>query len=871
MPPADHETPETRDARDGAFRRLLRRYPIVPVAFALTVVGLSIGLARAVERTEHRLWRERVERETAGRRDELATVLRLWSESYVRLADRLGRGLYPTEAAWQADALAHLRDSRDPYASIQLFDERLRDGWSAVGSAGIPAPRDGLATAMVEARSAGRPVVMPPVQAAPGIWTFRLAAPIPNGGLLVASHSITAMLDPLFERTLHGMRLVAGDEVVYHKGAFPVGFAPGEATIELPGTTWRVLMAPEPPSTGMVSLPIVVLVFGLLLGSSLGGAVYLARTAAERARREERTNATLASEIAERTRIEAALRDTMAVQRGILDSASCIILSLDRDGTIRTFNRAAERLLGRSPDQILGQSPCSLVDPDDLAARAAALSDELGRQVEPGLEALVALVEPGRPDTREWTFVHADGTRFPVELSISAMTDATGVLTGYVWIAADISSRRHADLLRRWAEESLRRTEELLHSVLDSAATGIVAARAIRNDEGGIDDFEILLVNPAAEQMLGAAASALVGLGLRRRFPGDDDAVFRACVEVVDTRRVADYEQQYVREGRIGWVRVIAAPLGDGIAMSVEDITRRKQAEADLAQYVTDLERSRDQIHEQSVVLQWQAEELTRARDEALAGSREMERALKIQADFVSFASHQLRTPLAGIKWLLELALDEPDLSPELRSYLEDSRQSADRLIGLVNDLLDIARLEGGRVSLSPAPHDLAAICREAAREVEPNVASRRQTLRVDGLDTPVPVVVDAAMMRQVVDNLLSNAIKYTPDGGTIALRVVRDGPEARCIVEDTGIGVPEAARARLFEKFFRAENVQKLETEGTGLGLFMVRLILEKLGGRIWYEPREDGTGSRFVCSVPVEGADVETDTDRRGRPRAA
>lgn len=870
MPPADHDT-ETRGARAGAIRRLLQRFHVVPVVFTLTVVGLSIGLARAVERTEHRLWRERIERETAGRRDELATVLRLWSQSYVRLADRLGQGLYPTEADWQADALAHLRDSRDPYASIQIFDARLRAGWSTVGSARVPAPRDGLATAMVEARSAGTPVVMPPVQAAPGIWTFRLAAPIPNGGLLVASHSITAMLDPLYERTLHGMRLVAGDEVVYDNGDFPAGLAPGEASIELPGAAWRVLMAPGSPSAGMMSLPIVVLVFGLLLGGSLGGAVYLARTSAERARREKRTNATLASEIAERTRIEAALRDTMAVQRGILDSTSYVILSLDRDGTIRTFNRAAERLLGRAPDQIIGHSPCALVDPDDLAARAATLARELGREVDPGMDALVALVSPGRPDTREWMFVHADGTRFPVELSISAMTDATGAITGYVWIAADISSRRHADLLRRWAEESLRRTEELLHSVLDSAATGIVAARAMRNDEGGIDDFEILLVNPAAEQMLGAAASALVGLGLRGRFPGDDDAVFRACVEIVNTRRVADFEQHYAVDGASGWFRVIAAPLGDGIALSVEDITRRKQAEADLAQYVTDLERSRDQIHEQSVVLQWQAEELTRARDEALAGSREMERALKIQADFVSFASHQLRTPLAGIKWLLELALDEPDLDEDLRSYLEDSRQSADRLIGLVNDLLDIARLEGGRVSLSPASHDLAALCGEAAGEVEPNVASRRQTLRVEGLDTPIPVVVDAAMMRQVVHNLLSNAIKYTPDGGTISLRVVRDGVEARCIVEDTGIGVPEAARPRLFEKFFRAENVQKLETEGTGLGLFMVRLILEKLGGRIWYEPREDGSGSRFVCAVPVEGVDVETDTDRRRRPRAA
>jgi signal transduction histidine kinase len=842
----------------------------VPAVVALAVLGLALVLSVAIERSEHRLWRERVEREAAGRRDELATVLRLWSESYVRLADRLGRGLYPTEAEWQADARAHLVHSRDPYASIQLYDAGLRGGWVTLGTAGVAAPREGLATAMVEARSSGTPTVMPPVQAAPGVWTFRLAAPIPNGGLLVASHSINAMLDPLYERTLHAMRLVAGTDVVYHKGVFPAGVLPGEAGIDLPGTTWRVLIAPQ-SSRGSVDLPLLVLVCGLLLGGSLGCAVFLARASAERARREAQANATLESEIAERTRIELALRDTMAMQRGILDSASAIILSLDGDGTIRTFNRAAERLLGRSPDQMIGQPPAGLVDSDELAMRADELSRELGRVVEPGLPALVARVAPGQPDTREWMFVHADGTRFPVELSISAMTDGTGALTGYVWIAADISSRRHADLLRRWAEESLRRTEELLHSVLDSAATGIVAARSVRGEDGAIEDFEILLVNPAAEQMLDAAAGALVGRGLRHHFPDGSGAVFRACVQVVDTRQIADFERHYTRDDESGWFRIIAAPLGDGIAMSVEDITRRKQAETDLAQYVTDLERSRDRIHEQSVVLQWQAEELTRARDDALAGTREMERALKIQADFVSFASHQLRTPLAGIKWLLELALDEPDLGEDLRSYLEDSRQSADRLIGLVNDLLDIARLEGGRASFSAATHDLAHICRDAAAALGPNLASRGQTLALAGLEHPVPVVVDGAMMQQVVQNLLSNAVKYTPDGGAVSLQLVRTDREARCIVEDTGIGVPEPARPRLFEKFFRADNVQTLETEGTGLGLFMVRLILEKFGGRIWYEPREGASGSRFVFAVPVEGADVETDSDRGGRPRAA
>ena len=468
--------------------------------------------------------------------------------------------------------------------------------------------------------------------------------------------------------------------------------------------------------------------------------------------------------------------------------------------------------------------------------------------------------------------MHGDGSRFPVELSVSAMADAAGHVNGYVWIAADISRRRHADLLRRWAEESLRRTEDLLHSVLDSATNGIIAARSVRDDQGEIDDFEVLLLNPAAEQMFHKSSKYLVGRGLREELQDESDDVFRTCVEVAETRQPADLERHYHRDGVAGWFRVIVAPLGDGIAMSVEDVTRRKQAEEDIAHYITDLEKSRDRIHEQSVVLQWQAEELTRARDEALAGAREMERALKMQADFVSFASHQLRTPLAGIKWLLELALDEPGMGEELRSYLVDSLASANRLIGMVNDLLDISRLEGGRATLAPASHDLSRLCVEVAEQLRPNVAQRHHTFDLSGMDTPSPVFVDAALMQQVVQNLLSNAIKYTPDGGQVSVSLAQMGAEIRCVVEDSGIGVPEAARSRLFEKFFRADNVQTMETEGTGLGLFMVRLILEKFGGRIWYEPRDNGHGSRFVFVLPTEEHHVtETDSDRGGRPRAA
>ncbi len=738
-----------------------------------------------------------------------------------------------------------------------------------------PGPGDGLATAMVEARSSGTPTVMPPVEAAPGIWMFRVAAPIPGGGLLVASHSINAMLDPMYERSLFALRLMAGETSVYSKGQFAAHVNGAEASIELPGTTWRVRLAPTPELAANQEnyLPMFVLVFGCLLAGSLGCAVHMARSSADAARREKGSNATLATEIAERTRIESALRDTMAVQRAILDSASYIILSLDGDGRVRTFNQAAERLLGRTADQMIGQDAAQLIHNDELVRRAHDLSGELDAPVEAGIPALVSRVQPGQPETREWTFVHSDGTGFPVELSVCAMANAAGQVDGYVLIAADISRRRQADQLRGWAEESLRRTEELLHSVLDSATNGVIAARSIRNEQGEIQDFEVLLLNPAAERIFQKSASYLVGRGLREEVEsGAGGDIFRMCADVVETRLPADVERHYARDGLEGWFRLIVAPLGDGVAMSVEDVTRRKLAEEEIALYVADLEKSRDQIHEQSVVLQWQAEALTHARDEALAGTREMERALKMQADFVSFASHQLRTPLAGIKWLLELALEEPGLGDDLRSYMEDSLASADRLIGLVNDLLHIARLEGGRATLAPAGHDLSQLCLEVAEQLRPNLEKRQHSFHLAGVDAPVPVFVDASLMQQVVENLLSNAIKYTPDGGHVSLALEHTGAEVRCVIEDSGIGVPEGARPRLFEKFFRADNVQTMETEGTGLGLFMVRLILETLGGRIWHEARGIETGSRFVVVLPAKGNHVsEADSDRGGRPRAA
>ena len=229
----------------------------------------------------------------------------------------------------------------------------------------------------------------------------------------------------------------------------------------------------------------------------------------------------------------------------------------------------------------------------------------------------------------------------------------------------------------------------------------------------------------------------------------------------------------------------------------------------------------------------------------------------RMKSDFVSFATHQLRTPLTGIRWMLELAASETDLPAEAATYVRDARASAERLIGLVNDLLDISRLERGTLGTALEPVDLEAVTQSVLDEIGVLGRDKAHCLSVTaGGDVP-PVMADPQLLRQAIMNLISNAIKYTPAGGLVAIRVGREGSRAMWSIQDTGIGVPKRSQARLFEKFHRADNAQAVETEGTGLGLCLVRLILDQFGGRVWCES-EEGRGSTFTFTLPI-GGDVD------------
>ncbi len=259
----------------------------------------------------------------------------------------------------------------------------------------------------------------------------------------------------------------------------------------------------------------------------------------------------------------------------------------------------------------------------------------------------------------------------------------------------------------------------------------------------------------------------------------------------------------------------------------------------------------------------------------------------QMKSDFVSFATHQLRTPLAGIKWLLELAAQEASLPEGVRDFVQDAQASTERLIKLVNDLLNVTRLERGKIVVNPEAVDLAALTEEIVAELDPLIEDKGHRLAIDVAPGLPPVWGDRQLLRQVVLNLVSNAVKYTHPGGRITITARRivdcrsqiadfpsplpsplrgegqgEGVQSEISnlksemvewsITDSGIGVPKAARARLFEKFYRADNVFAMETEGTGLGLYLVRLILEQSDGRIWCDS-EEGQGATFTFRLPA------------------
>jgi signal transduction histidine kinase len=227
----------------------------------------------------------------------------------------------------------------------------------------------------------------------------------------------------------------------------------------------------------------------------------------------------------------------------------------------------------------------------------------------------------------------------------------------------------------------------------------------------------------------------------------------------------------------------------------------------------------------------------------------------KMKSEFVSVASHQLRTPLSAIKWETELLLSKfkKGLNKKQLSNVENIEFLCVRMIKLVNDLLDVTRIEQKRLVLKKETIDLAKIVHEAEKEFGPIAKARNIELIFSYSKNISKIFNDANRLKMVVENLINNAVKYTTQNGKIEVKLNKKNNQIVFSVKDNGVGIPEEQQSRIFDKFFRSDNIVKYQTEGTGLGLYISKNIIEQLGGKIWFQSVEN-LGSIFSFSLPIK-----------------
>jgi len=228
----------------------------------------------------------------------------------------------------------------------------------------------------------------------------------------------------------------------------------------------------------------------------------------------------------------------------------------------------------------------------------------------------------------------------------------------------------------------------------------------------------------------------------------------------------------------------------------------------------------------------------------------------KMKTEFVTLAAHQLRTPTSAVKWSLQ-ALSGGDLGPlneEQKKAVETAYITNDKVIGLVRDLLDLAQIEEGRFLSNMELCDIEGIILEIIKENEVIIKNRKLNVEFQKSEYPLPkLMLDKEKIKIAIENIFDNALRYTLAGGKVTIICIGSKKDVQIQIKDTGLGIPAEEKNRVFTKFFRSDNVMKRETEGTGLGLYISKNIIEAHGGEIWFES-ELNRGSVFFFTIPIK-----------------
>jgi len=234
-------------------------------------------------------------------------------------------------------------------------------------------------------------------------------------------------------------------------------------------------------------------------------------------------------------------------------------------------------------------------------------------------------------------------------------------------------------------------------------------------------------------------------------------------------------------------------------------------------------------------------------------GFEDLAQANRLKTEFVSIASHQLRTPLTGIKWTIDLILRDKSLNEKELERIKDIQYNNQRMIKLVNDLLDVSRVEQRRISLKPQKIFLEEIARELVEEYQTLAKAGNIKLILEQEGELPSLIMDPQGAGLVLRNLLDNAIRYTQGGGVVRVKLSQEGDKIRCEIQDQGVGIPKKDQKNIFKKFFRCQNIMKYQTVGTGLGLFIAKAVIEESKGEIGFWSQED-KGTTFWFELQIK-----------------
>jgi len=519
---------------------------------------------------------------------------------------------------------------------------------------------------------------------------------------------------------------------------------------------------------------------------------------------------------------EQALLKAGALQSAIFNSENFSSIATDEKGVIQLFNVGAERMLGYTALEVMDKiTPADISDPQEVIARARALSLELATPITPGFEALVFKASRGIEDIYELTYIRKDGSRFPAVVSVTALRDDKGEIIGYLLIGTDNTARKQVEAEQKVLDQRLRDQQFYTRSLIESNIDALMTT-----DPRGI----ITDVNQQMQALTGCTRDELIGAPFKDYFtdPGLAEAAIKRVLSGV---KVTDYElTARARDGMETVVSYNATTFHDrdrklqGVFAAARDVTERKRFERTLQENNVELERAR-----------------------AAA-----EKANLAKSDFLSSMSHELRSPLNAILGFAQLiSSDSPAPTASQTASIDQILNAGWYLLELINEILDLAQIESGKMALSREPTSLAEVLLECRAMVEPQAQQRGIRMTFPPLGCAYFVDADRTRLKQVLINLLTNAIKYNQPNGEVVVDCElspSDGssPERlRISVRDTGQGLPPDMLLQLFQPFNRLGQERGAE-QGTGIGLVMSKRLVELMGGLIGVESIV-GQGSVF------------------------